>query len=462
MANKKYAMDMCSGPILPKLLRLVLPLMLSSILQLLFHAADIIVVGNFGSTNAVAAVGSTGSLVNLLTNLFLGLSISTNVLTAQFMGARDHKNISKTVHNAIFLSLVSGVLLTVVGVLFADVFLEMMGSPDDVRSLSATYLRIYFLGMTAMLIYNFGSSILRAKGDTKRPLYYLTIAGVMNVILNLIFVILLKMDVAGVALATTISQCVSALLILRCLMRESDAFRLVLTKLKPDGKLIRRILQIGIPASLEGVVFSLSNVVLQSAVNSFGSIVMAGCASAASIEGFVWVAMNAFSQGTLTFASQNTGGGRYSRLNRIVITGCLCSGVAGLFLGNIAYFFGPELLAIYDPRPQIIDPGMIRMSCIARFYFLCGIMDIVGCSIRGMGYSTAPTLVSLVGACGLRLLWIFTVFQIPALHTQQVLFLSYPITWLVTFLAHLICYLYIRHRLPKTDTPVIAAPETPV
>lgn len=454
MNKKQYTIDMCTGPILPKLLRLVLPLMLSSVLQLLFHAADIIVVGNFGSTNAVAAVGSTGSLVTLLTNLFLGLSTSTNVLTGQFIGARDSKNISKIVHNAILLSLISGVLLTVVGLLFADVFLELMGSPDDVRGLSATYLRIYFLGMTAMLIYNFGSSILRAKGDTKRPLYYLTIAGIINVVLNLFFVIVLKMDVAGVALATVISQCVSAVLILRCLMTESDGFRLTLSKLRPDGKLIRRILQIGIPASLEGVLFSLSNVVLQSAVNGFGSIVMAGCASAASIEGFVWVAMNAFSQGTLTFTSQNTGGGKYSRLNRIVITGCLCSGAAGLILGNIAYLFGPQLLAIYDPRPEILDPGMIRMSCIARFYFLCGIMDIVGCSIRGMGYSAAPTAVSLVGACGLRLLWVFTVFQIPAFHTQQVLFLSYPITWIVTFLAHLACYLLIRHRLPKTDAPL--------
>ena len=454
MQKKQLTVDMCSGPILPKLLRLVLPMMLSAVLQLLFHAADIIVVGNFGSPNAVAAVGSTGSLVNLLTNLFLGLSISTNVLTAQFIGARDDKGISKTIHNAIYLSLVSGVLLTTIGLLFADKFLQLMGSPDDVRGLSATYLRIYFCGMTAMLIYNFGSSILRAKGDTQRPLYYLVIAGVINVLLNLFFVIGLKMDVAGVALATTLSQCVSAALILRCLMKESGPFKLSLKNLKPEGTLIRRILRIGIPASLEGVVFSLSNVVLQSAVNSFGSITMAGCASAASIEGFVWVAMNAFSQGALTFTSQNMGGAKYSRLNRIVITCCLCSGIAGLILGTLAYSFGPQLLSIYDPRPEIIAPGMIRMSCIARFYFLCGIMDIVGCSIRGMGYSTPPTVVSLLGACGLRLLWVFTLFQIPAFHTQEILFLSYPISWTATFIAHVVCYIFIRRRLPKTDGPI--------
>ena len=454
MEKKRLTVDMCNGPILPKLLRLVLPMMLSAVLQLLFHAADIIVVGNFGSANAVAAVGSTGSLVNLLTNLFLGLSISTNVLTAQFIGARDDNGISKTIHNAIYLSLVSGVLLTTVGVLFADKFLLLMGSPDDVRGLSATYLRIYFCGMTAMLIYNFGSSILRAKGDTQRPLYYLVIAGVINVLLNLFFVIVLKMDVAGVALATALSQCVSAALILRCLMKESGPFRLSLKNLKPEGMLIRRILRIGIPASLEGVVFSLSNVVLQSAVNSFGSITMAGCASAASIEGFVWVAMNAFSQGALTFTSQNIGGAKYSRLTRIVITCCLCSGIAGLILGTLAYSFGPQLLSIYDPRPEIIAPGMIRMSCIARFYFLCGIMDIVGCSIRGMGYSTPPTVVSLLGACGLRLLWVFTLFQIPAFHTQEILFLSYPISWTATFIAHVVCYIFIRRRLPKTDGPI--------
>lgn len=454
MEKKRLTVDMCNGPILPKLLRLVLPMMLSAVLQLLFHAADIIVVGNFGSANAVAAVGSTGSLVNLLTNLFLGLSISTNVLTAQFIGARDDKGISKTIHNAIYLSLVSGVLLTTIGILFADKFLQLMGSPDDVRGLSATYLRIYFCGMTAMLIYNFGSSILRAKGDTQRPLYYLVIAGVINVLLNLFFVIGLKMDVAGVALATTLSQCVSAALILRCLMKESGPFKLSLKNLKPEGTLIRRILRIGIPASLEGVVFSLSNVVLQSAVNSFGSITMAGCASAASIEGFVWVAMNAFSQGALTFTSQNIGGAKYSRLNRIVITCCLCSGIAGLILGTLAYSFGPQLLSIYDPRPEIIAPGMIRMSCIARFYFLCGIMDIVGCSIRGMGYSTPPTVVSLLGACGLRLLWVFTLFQIPAFHTQEILFLSYPISWTATFIAHVVCYIFIRRRLPKTDGPI--------
>lgn len=450
---------MCNGPILPKLLRLVIPMMISSVLQLLFHTADIIVVGNYGSDNSLAAVGSTGSLVNLLTGLFMGLSVGTNVLTSRFIGARDNKNVSKTVHTAVCLSIISGLLLMTIGVLFADVFLRMMQSPDRVRGLSAMYLRIYFCGMIPMLIYNFGSSILRAKGDTKRPLYYLTLAGVVNVALNLVFVIGLKMDVAGVAWATVISQCLSAALILRCLMRETDAVRFSFRQMKLDWETARNILRIGIPASCETVVFCISNVVMQSSVNGFGEIVMAGCAAAASIEGFVWVSMSAFSQGVMTFAGQNVGAGKYSRLNRILVTAGICTTVAGFVLGNLSYIFGQPLLGIYDSRPEIVGPGLIRMQYIGRLYFLCGMMDVVGCFIRGMGYSAAPTVVSLLGACALRLLWVFTVFQIPAYHTQEVLFMSYPISWSVTFVAHLACFFTLRRKLPKTDVPVLVRKE---
>ncbi len=455
MAKRSYTIDMCNGPVLPKLLRLALPLMLSSILQLLFHAADIIVVGNFASENSLAAVGSTGSLVNLMTNLFLGLSTGTNVLTARYIGAKDHGNISKTVHTAILISILSGAFLTLVGVLFADDLLRLMKAPEEVLGLSAVYLRIYFCGMIAMLIYNFGSSILRAKGDTKRPLYYLSAAGVVNVVLNLFFVIVLKMDVAGVALATVISQCISAALVLWCLMRETDAVKFDFRKLKLDIPVLRRILQVGIPAGFEGVVFSLSNVVLQSSINGFGAVVMAGSAAAASIEGFVWVSMNAFSQGVLTFTSQNIGAGKYTRIKRIVLTCLLCSAIAGLVLGNAAYLLGGPLVSIYDPRPEIVAPALIRMRYVASFYFLCGIMDIMGCAVRGMGHPTAPTVVSLLGACGLRLVWVFTVFQIPAFHTEAMLFLSYPVTWVITFLAHLVCFLILRRKLPKTDSPSV-------
>ena len=453
MYKKKYSIDMCSGPILPKLLRLVLPLMLSSILQLLFHTADIIVVGNFAGENSLAAVGSTGSLVNMMTNLFLGLSVGTNVLTARYLGAKDSGNVSRTVHTAISMSLISGVILTLIGVIFAEKLLLLMQSPPEVLSLSALYLRIYFLGMIPMLIYNFGSSILRAKGDTKRPLYFLTIAGVVNVALNLIFVIVWKMDVAGVALATVISQCISAIFILICLAKETDGVKFSPKKLQLEGKIVRRILQVGIPAGLEGVVFSLSNVVLQSSVNSFGAIVMAGCAAAASIEGFVWMAMNAFSQGTLTFISQNMGAGKYGRINKILRTSLLCSGLTGLVLGNLAYLFGGSLVRIYDPRPEVVVPALTRMMYVGRLYFLCGLMDIVGCTVRGMGHPTAPTIVSLLGACGLRLLWILTLFQLPQFHTRGFLFMSYPVSWMITLLAHITCFVIFRKRYPKEDAP---------
>lgn len=456
MTNSKHGIDMCSGAILPKILRFTLPLMLSSILQLLFNAADIIVVGNFASENSLAAVGSTSSLINLMTNLFLGLSTGANVLASHYMGAGDNDRVSKTVHTSILLSIISGLIMTIVGVIFADKLLALMDTPPEVLELSALYLRIYFAGMVAMMIYNFGSSILRSKGDTKRPLYYLTFSGIVNVILNLIFVIFFKMDVAGVALATVISQCISAFLIIRCLCKETDGFKLNLKKLGIDKHISLKILRIGIPAGFQGVVFSLSNVVIQSSINGFGPIVMSGSAAAASIEGFVWVSMNAFSQAAISFVSQNIGAGKYSRINKIAFTACACSAAAGLLFGNLVYIFAEPLLGIYDPRPEIIEPGMTRMGLVCGLYFLCGLMDCCVGAIRGMGYAVAPTIVSLIGACGLRLLWIATIFQIPEYHTEFMLFLSYPISWGITFLAHFICFIFMRRKYPKTDCAEIA------
>ncbi len=448
---KTYNIDMTSGPILPKLLKLTLPLMLSSILQLLFNAADIIVVGNFASENSLAAVGSTSSLVNLMTNLFLGLSTGANVLTSRYMGSGNNEKVSKTIHTSIFLAMFSGLLLTVIGIIFADKLLLLMKNPPEVLELSTLYLRIYFVGMIAMMIYNFGSSILRSKGDTKRPLYFLAFAGVINVVLNLIFVIFLKMDVAGVALATVISQCISAFLILRCLINETDAFQFQFKQLRLDRNIASKLLKIGIPAGFQGVVFSLSNVVIQSSINSFGPITMAGSAAAASIEGFVWVSMNAFSQGALTFTSQNVGAKKYSRINKIALIACTCGAVAGLVLGNLAYIFGEPLIGIYDSRPEVIASGMTRMSLVCCFYFTCGLMDCIVGSIRGMGYAVTPTIVSMLGACGLRLLWIFTGFQLPQFHTEFMLFMSYPVSWVITFLAHLICFAFMRKKFPKKD-----------
>ncbi len=444
---------MCNGSILPKLLKFSLPLMLSSVLQLLFNAADIIVVGNFASEHSLAAVGSTTALINLITNLFLGLSTSSNVLSANYMGAGDDDRVSKTVHTSLLISVISGLILTVIGIAFTEQMLIWMQTPEEVLNLSAIYLRIYFGGMVAMMIYNFGSALLRSKGDTKRPLYYLAFSGVINIILNLIFVICFNMDVAGVGLATVISQCVSAFLVVRCLYKETDAFHFDFRKLKIDKKIMSKIFSIGIPAGFQGVVFSLSNVVIQSSVNSFGPVVMAGSAAAASIEGFVWVSMNSFSQGALTFTSQNIGAGKYSRVNKIAVIACSCAAVAGLVLGNLAYLFGTFLLGIYDPRPEIIEPGLIRMGLVCVLYFTCGLMDCIVGSIRGMGYAVTPTIVSLLGACGLRILWIFTIFQIPEYHTEFMLFVSYPVSWTITFLVHFICYIFMRRKFPKQDAP---------
>lgn len=453
--TKKKQIDMCSGPILSQLLRLTLPLMLSSILQLLFNAADLIVVGNFASEHSLAAVGSTTALVNLLTNLFLGLSTSANVLTSRFVGQKNNKKVSQTIHTSISLSIISGLILTFIGIIFADKFLILMQTPEKVLSLSTKYLRIYFIGMIAMMVYNFGSSILRSKGDTKRPLVFLSISGIINVILNLVFVIVFKLDVAGVALATAISQWISAILIIRCLMMEEDAFKFSFKNLKPDKNIMILILKIGIPAGFQGVVFSLSNVVIQSSINTFGDIVVAGSAAAASIEGFIWVAMNSFSQGALTFMSQNIGAGKYSRLNKITLTSCTCSALTGLIFGNTAYMFGEILLRIYDKRPEVISTGMTRMFMVCCFYFTCGLMDCIVGSIRGMGYAVTPTIVSLLGACGLRILWILTLFRLPQFHSLKLLFISYPVSWIITFIIHFICFYFMRKKYPVTDSEKI-------
>ena len=447
---------MTTGAILPKLLVTTLPLMASSVLQLLFNAADVVVVGNFASEHSLAAVGSTGALVNLITNLFIGLSIGANSLASFYFGARDAKNLSKTAHNAILLSVLGGAALTVIGVVFAEKFLIWMQTPGEVLGLGSTYITVYFAGSIPVLVFNFGSSLLRAKGDTKRPLYYLTVAGVINVVLNLIFVIVFKMDVAGVALATIIAQTISAYLVMRCLVRETDEFRIEWSKLKEgfDGAIVLEILRIGIPAGIQGIVFSLSNVVIQSSINGFGPVAMAGSAAAQNVEGFVWVSMNAFAQTVLTFVSQNVGARKYDRIKPIMIITLVCSALTGVILGNLCDIFSASLVRIFDQRPEVVSAGVVRFSLVCRYYFLCGLMDVMVGVLRGMGYSVTPTVVSLLGACGLRLLWIFTVFQIPSFHTEFMLFLSYPLSWIVTFLIHVLCYAAIRRRWAKLRVAV--------
>ncbi len=444
--KKSYEMDMCSGPLLGKILVYAIPLMLSGILQLLFNAADVIVVGRFAGHESLAAVGSTSALINLLINVFIGLSIGANVLVAQYFGAGKEKEVQDTVHTAITISLICGLALVFLGIFAAGPLLKIMGTPDDVLEKAILYMRVYFTGMPVLMLYNFGAAILRAVGDTKRPLYFLIAAGVVNVILNLGFVILLHMGVAGVALATVLSQCISAVLVCRCLMKSDSAYRLDLSRLGVRWRTLKRIAQIGLPAGFQGAVFSVSNVLIQSSINAFDSVAMAGSTASANLEGFVYNAMNAVHQTNLSFTSQNLGGGKFERINRILL---LCLGVVtvvGVVMGGGFVLLGPQLLRIYSSDPEVIRFGMVRLTIICGMYFICGWMDVLVGSLRGLGSSVIPMFVSLAGACGLRIVWIFTVFQWH--HSLNVLYLSYPVTWVVTAAAHLMCFMMIRRKFP--------------
>ena len=445
--RNKYEMDMCNGPLLGKIIVFAIPVMLSGILQLLFNAADIVVVGRFAGNEALAAVGSTSSLINLLVNLFIGLSVGTNVLVARFYGAGLKRELNEVVHTAIATAIVSGAILVVIGCALAGPALRLMGTPDDVINLAALYMRIYFCGMPVMMVYNFGSAVLRAVGDTKRPLYYLLIAGVINVVLNLIFVIIFHMSVAGVALATVISQTVSAILVLRCLIKTESDYQLRLRELRiiPD-KLIK-MTQIGVPAGLQGALFSISNVLIQSSVNSFGSIAMAGNAAGSNLEGFVYTSMNSMYQTAISFTGQNYGAMKYDRIKKIL---AICLGmvvVIGVVMGHGMYFFADKLLLLYSTDPEVIEVGVMRMGIILTFYFICGMMDVMVGMMRGMGYSIAPMLVSLSGACLFRVVWIYTIFR--EIRTLQCLYWSYPISWTLTFAVHFICFWVVYRKLLK-------------
>lgn len=445
--NKKYEIDMVRGPVLGKMLRFSLPLMLSSILQILFNAADIIVVGRFAGDHSLAAVGSTTSLVNLLVNLFIGLSIGANVTAARYYGARKPEHLKDTVHTSIALSLVSGVILTAAGILGSRQILVLMQTPEEVVELAALYLRVYFMGMTGLMVYNFGASILRAIGDTKRPMYYLAFSGAVNVVLNLIFVICFHMDVAGVGAATAVSQWISAFLVLRCLMKEEGAMRLVLRQLHISPDKLISIIKVGLPAGVQGLIFSMTNVLIQASVNSFGATVVAGNSASGNVENFIYFPMNAFYQATISFTSQNVGAKRISRIDKILTRGEICAIGIGLFTGLLELAFGPTLLSIYSSSDAVIEAGMRRLSILAPTYALCGAMDVMVGVLRGMGYSIVPMLFSLIGVCGLRVVWILTLFQIPEFHTLEMLYLTYPVTWGVTVVAHIVTFIFLRKRL---------------
>jgi len=438
---------MCSGSLADKILLFALPLMASSLLQLLFNAADVVVVGRYAGHEALAAVGSNTSLINLMINLFVGLSVGTNVVVSRDLGAGRLDNVSQSVHTAMTLALASGVGMMCFGVVMVRQLLEWMSSPTDVIGLATVYLRIYFFGMPANLVYNFGAAILRAQGDTQRPLYYLTFAGVVNVVLNLIFVIGFHLDVAGVALATIIAQYISAGLVVRCLVTEQGPLRLDLKRLGLRKKVVARILQVGLPAGFQGVVFSISNVVIQSSINSFDDAVLAaGSAAGANIEGFVYVSMNAFYQAAISFVGQNYGAGKCDRVDRVARICVLYAVLFGLAFGNLAYFFGAPLAGIYAPgEPEVVAQALVRMLYLCCPYFLCGIMDTLVGVLRGLGSSVIPMFTSILGACGLRLLWVAAVF--PLYRTPACLYLSYPVTWIITALFHfLFLMLVVRRR----------------
>ena len=443
-ARISYRMDMTEGPLTTKIIKFTIPVMLTGILQLLFNTADVIVVGRFTGKTALAAVGSTGSLINLLVSLFMGLSIGTNVLVARYQGAKDDKAVSETVHTSIALGIVGGLILLIIGVVATRPLLEMMATPEDVIDQSTLYMRILFFGMPLNLILNFGAAILRAIGDTKRPLYYLTIAGVINLFLNIFLVTVFSLGVAGVAIATVISEGVSCGLILLCLKHETGAIRLYFNRIKINPSKCIDIMKIGLPAGLQGCIFSISNVLIQSSVNSFGSTVMAGNTAASNIEGFVYVSMNSLHQTCISFTSQNFGAGKFKRIKKVLINCLVIVAITGLVLGNSAYFFGKYLLSAYNNEAEVISYGLIRLSIISTMYFLCGLMDVMVGAMRGIGYSILPMIVSLVGACGLRIVWIYTVFV--KFRTLDILFISYPVTWTITFLSHLVCYYIVTRK----------------
>ena len=450
MQMKKLSRSMLDGPIFSGILLYTIPIMLTGILQLLFNAADMVIVGQFRGSDAVAAVGATGALTNLIINLFMGLSVGAGVSVAHGLGGRQNTAVHRTVHTAVLLALVSGAILTVIGVIFSERFLEMMGTDKDILQLSALYMKIYFGGITFTMVYNFCASMLRAAGDTRSPLIFLIISGAANVVLNIAFIIFFGMGVDGVALATVISQAISAVLVVIALMRRTDACKLELRKLRFYGKQLRKIVGIGLPAGIQGSLFSISNVIIQSSVNSFTKVAMAGHAAAGNLDGFVYVLMNAFMQAAVNYIGQNAGAHQFKRIRKIFITCCYMATLLGLTSGTLMYVFGRPLLAIYLPdSPDAIQYGIIRLAWIGIPYFLCGIMEVSTGGLRALGSSVAPMIISILGVCGLRLLWIFTIFAIPEYHTLECLYLSYAISWLVTAAIQIITFIAIYKKQKK-------------
>ena len=448
---KRSRINMVEGPLLSGIIHYTIPIILTGILQLLFNAADLVVVGRFRGSISVGAVSATGAISNLIINLFIGLSVGVGVAVAHGIGGKQDDDVHRTVHTAIPTALIGGIILSIIGVVFSDQLLTLMKTPEDVLPLSSIYMKIYFSGMTFTLLYNFAASILRAAGDTKSPLLFLSIAGVLNVLLNLLFVIALGMNVEGVALATIISQAVSAVLVLIALMRRNDACKLSLRKIRIYRAQLSKVVRIGLPAGIQGSLFSISNVLIQSSINSFDDpILMSGNGAAGNIEGFVYTTMNSIHQTTVNYVGQNTGAHRFDRVKKIFLTCLACVTVAGISVSGITYIFGEQLLGIYiTDSQQAIQYGLVRFTYVCLPYFICGLMDVSTGALRGLGSSFTPMLICILGVCGIRIVWIFTIFQFPQFHTPEGLYITYPISWFVTFAAETVAFIILYKKKTK-------------
>ena len=443
--RSKYEIDMCNGTIMDKLISFALPLMLSGVLQLMFNAVDIIVVGRFTGSQALAAVGSTSALINIFTNLFIGISLGSNVLAARFYAAGKSKEMSETVHTSITIALISGIIMAFVGAIFAKGALELMDTPDDVINQSVLYMRIYFMGMPFFMLYNYGAAILRAVGDTKRPLLFLIISGITNAVLNLILVIVFGLGVAGVAIATVIAQLISCVLVLTCLCRSQSSYRLYFNKLGIRGDYMVQIFKVGVPAGIQSVVINFSNALLQSSVNSFGSTAMAGYTAANNLLGFLYVSINSVTQACMSFTSQNLGVGKFKRMDRVLIDCIILSVAVSIVMGSSFYIFGRQLIGIYTSDAEVVKCGMEILAYTTLTYFLCGIMDLIPGALRGMGYSAVPMVLSVIGTVGTRVFWIFGIF--PYYRSLGILFVSYPASWGLTIVLQAACFYFVRKRV---------------
>ena len=455
--KNSYEIDMSRGKLFSKIISFAVPLIFSGILQLAFNAADLIVVGRFSGENSLAAVGSNSALVSLVINVLLGLGTGTSVMISHYFGAKAEKQLQAAVSTTVIVAVVGGVIFGALGVALSGPLLRLMGTPESVLPLAETYLRIYFAGLPVIILYNFSSAVLRAVGDSRRPLLFLSIAGVLNVGMNLVFVIVFRMDVAGVAIATVLSQCISCVLTLRCLLRSESICRLVLHPLVFSKPEFLEMLRIGLPAGIQGSLFSISNVLIQSSVNSFGSIVMAGNSASSSVEAFLFVSMDAINQATVASVSQNMGAREYARTRKAVRCCLLMEFVVATVLSVLTIAFRRQLIGIYTPDPEAIEAGAIRLVVMCALYFTNGMQHMFTGVMRGHGYSILPTCITLAGVCGFRVLWILTYFA--SHRTLRVLYLSYPISWIITIIAQLICYFSLREKAYARNERKFAAAE---